>query len=470
MKWITQLRNIRDKIQKCIHQLSPEHKIAISDHGGLNYFKCKEIMEEVKKEDGDEKSLFGKYLSPRVQEWAEIVKEFEKGGVYLADAAQLLTRNVNYEIPALKQSLGKSKQVQQDCQKKEQESRSSVAKLKAKFLSSCQEMGIKGERVRDELQGLLSELPDIFQQTLDLLPSLSPAITFYKSTVHTSSSSDDQFLPMLHYVIENGNVTVYQWKYGTEPQVEIEPVVNEVNKTDTEVTIDWGDDLSLSAADATSGDPQTDDPSSSPADVIHWDVETDDIVLVEESSEVGVVLKEEGVVSEDTDSLMACHKTRALLVDDLMELREFLIWRLEELTTTDDIPGQFLMDDESLLSQQGPESVQKMLDTIELVLQPLNNPRAKHLLLIRTSPHYLDRMTISILSPQLLANKAQSQAEMLAARAEEAVATALIVQPQLKALISETRLLQRQVEGQISQLYKGREVNIIGEINVTLQQ
>lgn len=41
------------------------------------------------------------------------------------------------------QSLGKSKQVQQDCQKKEQESRSSVAKLKAKFLSSCQEMGIK---------------------------------------------------------------------------------------------------------------------------------------------------------------------------------------------------------------------------------------------------------------------------------------------------------------------------------------
>ena len=42
-----------------------------------------------------------------VQEWAEIVREFERGGVYLADCAQRLTRNVNYEIPALKQvSLG----------------------------------------------------------------------------------------------------------------------------------------------------------------------------------------------------------------------------------------------------------------------------------------------------------------------------------------------------------------------------
>ena len=38
-----------------------------------------------------------------LQEWAEIVRDFEKGGVYLADCAQKLTRNVNYEIPALKQ-------------------------------------------------------------------------------------------------------------------------------------------------------------------------------------------------------------------------------------------------------------------------------------------------------------------------------------------------------------------------------
>ena len=38
-----------------------------------------------------------------LQEWAEIVRDFEKGGVYLADCAQQLTRNVNYEIPALKQ-------------------------------------------------------------------------------------------------------------------------------------------------------------------------------------------------------------------------------------------------------------------------------------------------------------------------------------------------------------------------------
>jgi hypothetical protein len=47
---------------------------------------------------------------------------------------------------------------------------------------------------------------------------------------------------------------------------------------------------------------------------------------------------------------------------------------------------------------------------------------------------------------------------------------AMSVEPQLSGLIVETRNLQRQVEQEISLLYRQREVNIIGEINVTLHQ
>jgi hypothetical protein len=116
--------------------------------------------------------------------------------------------------------------------------------------------------------------------------------------------------------------------------------------------------------------------------------------------------------------------------------------------------------------------VQRMLDCVLAVLTPLTSPRTQHLLLMKSSGsgHYLDRMASSLLSPQLLANKAQAQAELAVARRDEAIAMAMSVEPQLSGLIVETRNLQRQVEQEISLLYRQREVNIIGEINVTLHQ
>ena len=37
------------------------------------------------------------------QGWAEVLRRYEEKSVYLAECAQLLVRNVNYEVPALKQ-------------------------------------------------------------------------------------------------------------------------------------------------------------------------------------------------------------------------------------------------------------------------------------------------------------------------------------------------------------------------------
>ena len=39
---------------------------------------------------------------------------------------------------------------------------------------------LQGIRVQEELQQLLSELPAIFQHTVSLLPSLTPAISYYQ--------------------------------------------------------------------------------------------------------------------------------------------------------------------------------------------------------------------------------------------------------------------------------------------------
>ena len=122
------------------------------------------------------------------------------------------------------------------------------------------------------------------------------------------------------------------------------------------------------------------------------------------------------------------------------------------------------------MKQKGAESVQSMLDCVLAVLTPLTSPRTQHLLLMKSSGHYLDRMASSLLSPQLLANKAQAQvhrvslslslsvcvcvcvttsvpaqAELAVVRRDEAVAMAMSVEPQLSGLSIETRSLQRQV-------------------------
>lgn len=54
-------------------------------------------------------------------------------------------------------------------------------------LSVSATRSLQGERVREELQDLLSELPAIFQQTVDWLQTLSPALSYYQSVMETNT-------------------------------------------------------------------------------------------------------------------------------------------------------------------------------------------------------------------------------------------------------------------------------------------
>lgn len=62
------------------------------------------ILEET---EANSKNFFGRYGSKRMKDWQEIIRLYEKDDVYLAEAAQMLIRNINYEIPSLKKQINK---------------------------------------------------------------------------------------------------------------------------------------------------------------------------------------------------------------------------------------------------------------------------------------------------------------------------------------------------------------------------
>lgn len=78
----------------------------------INYFHCMKIIEILKETEKDTKNLFGRYGSQRMKDWQEVVKNYEKENLYLAEAAQMLVRNINYEIPSLKKQIAKEEQLQ----------------------------------------------------------------------------------------------------------------------------------------------------------------------------------------------------------------------------------------------------------------------------------------------------------------------------------------------------------------------
>lgn len=78
----------------------------------INYFHCLKIIEILKETEADTKNLFGRYGSQRMKDWQDIVKNYEKENLYLAEAAQILVRNINYEIPGLKKQIAKEEQMQ----------------------------------------------------------------------------------------------------------------------------------------------------------------------------------------------------------------------------------------------------------------------------------------------------------------------------------------------------------------------
>ncbi|KAK8763230.1 hypothetical protein V5799_034163 [Amblyomma americanum] len=146
----------------------------------IHYFHCQRIVEILKDTEASTKNLFGRYSSQRMKDWLEILRLYEKDNVYLAEAAQMIIRTVNYEVPALKRQITKCQQIQEESVKKEADYAKHAQDLRDRYQQECKQLGIKGECIKKELLSLLDELPGLFEGAVKALRKVQPAIDLYR--------------------------------------------------------------------------------------------------------------------------------------------------------------------------------------------------------------------------------------------------------------------------------------------------
>lgn len=269
-----------------------------------------------------------------MKDWLEIARLYERDSIYLGEAAQILVRNVNYELPGVKKQIVKFEQLIDEALKKIQDQTATEAVLNAQRTALCQKLGIKGEHLREEFIEKLKDLPKLYEEIATLTKKLSQATQIYGN-----ASKNPECLPVLRHIIEKGNTTAYEYIHHEaplsieEPPIEIKltidvngggNTVNEIDFGEGEGEIDFGNDIDFGAIESGSevtletGDIDwgLDEPNT---DEINFDISLKDSGITIESSgmEGGIARNNEALTVLDSPSY------REQFLDELFEVNFF---------------------------------------------------------------------------------------------------------------------------------------------------
>ncbi|CAH0723953.1 unnamed protein product, partial [Brenthis ino] len=472
-EWQKNIIGVREKINNAIQDMPAHEDIAALLSGSyINYFHCIKIIEILKETEADTKNLFGRYGSQRMKDWQDVVKSYEKDNLYLAEAAQMLVRNINYEIPGLKKQIAKEEQIQTECDKKHADYLKNEASSKTEFLNSCKQLGIKGDKIKKELVERLQELPEIYDKIGKSLKPLKPAIELYSAFVKYILGEASEVLPLLQYVVEHGNTTVYEWTYG-EPPLSVEPDPIHIEVEDEQGAgdqIDFGDNEIDFGADAAGEIDFGDGDGGGEIDWGNIDAAGDENVAVDVAAisleESGIVVEEQGLgggVARGKDALTLLDNTltRNQFIDQLVELESFLKMRLYETNVSSDSLSFSLSEQ---LPSESVAALAAMQEAVHAAASALTKTEITHLHNVKHSPRYVDVLTAQLQQKLALCAKLSARAARETERRAAAAARAAAARPQLQRIVDRTKELQANIESEISKKYKGRPVNIIGGV------
>lgn len=510
--WQNNIIKIREKINNAIQDM-PAHdgilKLLSGQH--INYFHCLKIIGILKETEADTKNIFGGYSSQRMKDWQDIVSLYQKDNLYLAEVAQMLVRNVTYEILSLRKQTLKLKQNQVECEKKIKDYSKSESVILKEFNSSCEQLGISGKNIKSELLNLLKELPTFYADISEKIKIVEPAVKLYIefNKYLSGKNNNDTVLTLLQYLIKNGNTTVYQYKYGSDPlpmgeycvkpnnetidfgenagEIDFGDNAGEIDFGDNTGEIDFGDDGgdinfgdNGGGIDFGNNDEQIDFDNHGEEIGCDRNIEDDFEIVTHDDlksnfEESGIVIEsiehrgnnQRVTVGEDTLSILDNPSTQEQIINNLIELEAFLKMRLYEISSDSNMLAISQMQDApTILQMQTLESITTLNDCVNVTLYHLTNKKIQHLHNIKHSPKYIDILTANLSQKLSAIEKVKANKLILENKIKELQNEIMNVEPHIRTLTETTKQLQKEIEKDLSNKYKGRIVNLIGLANV----
>ncbi|KAI6171141.1 hypothetical protein M3Y97_01066800 [Aphelenchoides bicaudatus] len=459
-EWIKNVPAVREKIKHAILDMPENERIVdLLKGGNINFFHCSEIVGILRETEKDTKNMFGYYSSQRMKDWQEIVDLYKKDRIYLAECAQILQRLVQYEIPSLKKSIQKGESGITESEKKERDYVKSAADAQNAYKKELQKFGIKGEHLKKELVGLAADLPTKFEKLAKEAFDFNAPIAYYDAfRDFVGLKSDQVFLALLRRLARKGqDVTVYEWKHEKVPKEVQRPefgLKDEEEANDNE--IDFGDDI-----DFDDGGQEID----------FGDDLAIEVVADETGEKQAPTEEDDGIARyEQAFSIFEHAEAFGQLADDLEELLTFLQFRLADEEANDPayVYIASLEKRPAELSSIGSTKLVEWKKQVEGYLAKLRDPLTRHLAKIRTSPSYVEDLISQLEQKGRLEHK-YKQLEILANKKQKELSEQIVQwNDQYELLCDSARQLQGEIEDDISKLYNGREVNLIGEIQSVL--